>query len=90
MKRAIFVKRITAGRLSCKREQRFGNRRNFYNASRRVAPDRLENMPYNGIGFTGDISGTMSTPKEYKTKTESRPARGRDRNVERARGALWA
>ena len=63
MKRAIFVKRTAAGRLSFKREQRFGKQRDFYNAGRRVAPDRLENMPYNGIGFTGDISGTTSTPK---------------------------
>ena len=62
-KRAIFVERTTAGRLSSKREQRFGKHRVFYNASRRAVSDRLENMPYNGIGFTGDISGTTSTPK---------------------------
>ena len=62
-KRAIFVKRITAGRLSSEWEQRFGKHRDFYNASRRAVPDRLENMPYNGIGFTGEISGTTSTPK---------------------------
>ena len=53
-KHAIFLKRTTAARLLCKREQRFGNQRDFYHASRRAVPDRPENMPYNVISFTGE------------------------------------
>ena len=60
---AIYEMRTTAARLSSEREQGFGKQWDFYNASRRAVPDRLENMPYNGIGFTGEISGTTSTPK---------------------------
>ena len=53
-KHAIFLKRTTTARLLCKREQRFGNQRDFYHASRRAVPDRPENMPYNVISFTGE------------------------------------
>ena len=62
-KRAIFVKRTSAVRLSCKREQRSASQWDFCHASRRAVPDHPENMPDNGIGFTGEISGTTSTPK---------------------------
>ena len=47
-------------------------------------------MLNNGVGRRGRGSETTSTPKEWKSKGEARAAHTSNRNVERARGALWA